>query len=237
MHSPSQPRLAGQHIVISLTNFGSRRGLRRLTVLVPLFIVAAIPGAVVAQTDEPRPQPIVNGGGPLHPGDQVRLKIWREPDLSGDFDVDQSGTAVFPKVGPMSLTGLSPDSLKGILVASYSRFLRDPAIEIKVLRRVTVQGAVKNPGLYPMDGTMTIGDAVALAGGATSDGKVDRVQLLREDRKVMVDLDRSTRLAATPIQSGDQLFVPQKSWASRNTGVVAAGISAVATLAVALLVR
>jgi polysaccharide biosynthesis/export protein len=202
-----------------------------------LFVAVAEPGKAVAQADEPPPPPVVNGGGPLQPGDQVRLKIWREPDLSGDFDVDPSGTAVFPKVGPMSLTGLSPDSLRGVLLASYGRFLRDPSIEIKVMRRVTVQGAVRNPGLYPMDGTMTVGDAVALAGGATSDGKLDKVELHRADRKVLVDLNRSTRLSATPIQSGDQLFVPQKSWASRNTGVVAAGITALTTVAVALLVR
>jgi hypothetical protein len=53
----------------------------------------------------------------------------------------------------------------------------------------------------------------------------------------MVDLGTRTRLSTTPVQSGDQLFVPQKSWTSRNTGLVAAGITAMTTVVVTLLVR
>jgi protein involved in polysaccharide export with SLBB domain len=84
---------------------------------------------------------------------------------------------------------------------------------------------------------MTVADAVALAGGATSDGKIDKVELRRAGRTLMVDLGTRTRLSTTPVQSGDQLFVPQKSWTSRNTGLVAAGITAMTTVVVTLLVR
>jgi polysaccharide export outer membrane protein len=193
---------------------------------------------VFAQSDiKPAPAPLANGTGLLLPGDLVRLKIWREPDLSGDFQVSAQGRVVLPKLGEMNVAGVTPDSLHTVLVQNYSRVLRDPAIEITVLRRVNVFGAVRNPGLYPMDPTMTVADAVALAGGATSDGKMDKVELRRDGQTLMVDLGTRTRLATTPIQSGDQLFVPQKSWISRNTGLVAAGITAMTTVVVALLVR
>jgi polysaccharide biosynthesis/export protein len=206
----------------------------RLASILTLSLAVARPA--LSQSSNPRPDSVSNGAGLLLPGDLIRLKIWREPDLSGEFQVNTSGQAVFPKLGSMDLNGVSPDSLKQVLVADYSRFLRDPAIEVTVLRRVNVLGAVRNPGLYPLDPTMTVADAVALAGGATSDGKVDKVELRRDQEKLMVDLSRRTRLSTTPIQSGDQLFVPQKSWASRNTVVVAAG-TAVTTVVVALLIR
>lgn len=194
------------------------------------------PPAACAQSETP-PPPIANGEGLLLPGDQIRLKIWREPDLSGDFQVNVAGKVVLPKLGEMVVAGVTPDSLHTVLVHSYSQFLRDPSIEVTVLRRVNVLGAVRNPGLYPLDATMTVADAVALAGGATSDGKVDKVELRRGAQRVMVDLGSRTRLSATPVQSGDQLFVPQKSWTSRNSGLVAAGITAMTTVVVTLLVR
>jgi hypothetical protein len=50
-------------------------------------------------------------------------------------------------------------------------------------------------------------------------------------------LDKATRLADTPIRTGDQLYVPQRSWISRNGGLFAASLSAATTLVVALIIR
>jgi protein involved in polysaccharide export with SLBB domain len=92
----------------------------------------------------------VDSSGALRPGDVVRLRIWREPDLSGDFRVDEQGTVVFPKIGQKQVLGLQPDTLRSQLVRSYSVYLRNPAIEVTLLRRITILGGVRNPGLYPM---------------------------------------------------------------------------------------
>lgn len=182
----------------------------------------------------------VRGGAPtasLQPGDIIRLKIWREPDLSGDFPVDESGVAIFPKLGPLTVVNQSVESLKLRLVSGYQEFLRNPSVDVVFLRRVNVLGAVKNPGLYPMDPTMTIADAVALAGGATPDGDRNRIELVRGSTRVDVRLTDRTKIADLPLRSGDQLFVPEKSWISRNPAVVAASLSAAASLIIALLLR
>jgi hypothetical protein len=76
---------------------------------------------------------------------------------------------------------------------------------------------------------------VALAGGATPEGKPDQVVLRRGGERLQINLTRDTRLADTPIRTGDELFVPQRSWVSRNSGLVAAGLSAATTLVVALI--
>jgi protein involved in polysaccharide export with SLBB domain len=169
---------------------------------------------------------------PLRPGDLVRLRIWREPDLSGDFQVDESGHVVLPKLGPVAVDMMSRDSLRRSLLAAYAAYLRNPSIDVILLRRVNVGGAVKNPGLYPVDPTMTIADALALAGGATGDGRRDRVDLIRGGDKLMVKLDPATRLGATPIRSGDQLYVPLRSWISRNQGLVIGTVTAITALTV-----
>jgi len=120
----------------------------------------------------------------------VRLRIWREPDLSGEYPVDERGEVVFPKIGPMLVTRLSADSLRLQLVQTYSTYLRDPSIEVTLLRRVNVQGAVKTPGLYQVDQTQTVADVLAQAGGATPDGKADRVELIRDGNRMGIRIDR-----------------------------------------------
>jgi polysaccharide export outer membrane protein len=161
----------------------------------------------------------------------VRLKIYRESELSGDYQVDERGSVVFPKIGPMQVSQLSADSLKSLLIASYTVYLRDPSVEVTLLRRVNVLGAVRSPGLYQADQTQTVADVLAQAGGATPDGKPDQVELRRGGERLGIKLGRNARLFGSSVQSGDQLWVPQRSWFSRNSGtLVAAGLSATALL-------
>ncbi len=131
---------------------------------------------LLAQSGQPTAPPPASATptGVLRPGDVVRLRIWREPDLSGDFQVDEQGTVVLPKIGALSIKEMPAASLKTMLVDKYSTYLRDPAIDVTVLRRVNVLGAVKNPGLYPVDATMTVADVFALAGGVGPDGNPDK---------------------------------------------------------------
>jgi protein involved in polysaccharide export with SLBB domain len=173
----------------------------------------------------------------LRPGDVIRLKVWREPDWSGDFEVQPSGQAILPRLGAIDVSSMSPDSLTRFLVDSLGRFLRNPSIQVNLLRRIRILGAVKNPGLYPVDPSITVVDALALAGGATSEGKPDRVVLRREGEKINVSLNKNTRLGDTPMRTGDQLFVPQRGWVSRNSTLVVAGLSTATTVIVALLLR
>lgn len=164
----------------------------------------------------------------LRPGDRVRLKVWREPDLSGDFDVHEDGIVVFPKVGRLDVQQISTDSLKSLLLTRFAVSLRSPSVEVTVLRRVNVLGSVRNPGLYYLDPTTTVADALALAGGVSPEGQQDRFELLRDGKRLPVELSSDSRLADSPLQPGDQLRIPQRSWLSRNTGLVAATLTSAA---------
>ena len=176
--------------------------------------------------------------GSPQPGDLIRLKVWREPDLSGDFRVDDKGSVTLPKIGALYVSNMSPDSLRRTLTSAYAPDLKNPVIDITLLRRVQVVGSVAKPGLYDADATMTVSDVVALAGGATADGISDRVELRRAGARVASALAGQDRIASTPIRSGDQLFVPQRSWMSRNAGVVVgAAISAVGIIAATIVNR
>src|SRR3954465_13162128 len=58
----------------------------------------------------------------LRPGDVVRLRVWREPGLTGEFAVDETGAVVLPKIGPMQVTADAPMVVKSKIIASYSKF-------------------------------------------------------------------------------------------------------------------
>ena len=196
-----------------------------LVLLAFLTLAPGTPGAVLsAQTNVPGPGSASDSVDVVRPGDIIRLKIWREPDMSGDVPVDEAGVATLPRLGPLPVADLPADSLKRMLLRSYAKYLRDPAVDITVLRRITVVGAVKTPNVYHVEPTMTVADALALAGGASADGKVDQVELRRRNQGSILKLTRGTRLGDTPIRSGDELYVPQRSWMSRNAGLVIAGV-------------
>jgi protein involved in polysaccharide export with SLBB domain len=171
----------------------------------------------------------------LQPGDKVQLKIWREPDLSGEFVVSEAGIVVFPKVGPLNVSNLSIDSLTRSLTTRYAESLRNPAIEVTALKRINVLGAVRNPGFFYADPTVTVSGAVAMAGGVTTDGNQKRIVLLRADREMQIDVGVEHGVADSPVQSGDNVRVPERSWAARNTALIASGMTGVALIVGALI--
>ena len=190
----------------------------------------------VAQ-NQTNPRDTVLGQSRLQPGDVIRLRIWREPDLSGEFPVDESGTAVFPKLGATKVGSITADSLRAMLVATYSQYLRDPAIEVTFLRRVTILGAVNHPGIYPVDPTMTVHDAFALAGGTVPTGNPKHFQLRRGGKEMDVDFSQDTPIGRTVIRSGDELYVPERSWFSRNGIYVIGGVITATAIVVSTLIR
>jgi len=209
--------------------------LKRIVIAAAVLLSAAAPAARAQEPGEPtRAQETEDV---LRPGDLIRLRIWREPDLSGDFLVKEDGVVVFPRLGELVVTNESPESLRERLLNEYRRYLRNPSIDLIFLRRVNIHGAVRNPGLYPLDPTMTIADAVALAGGAISYGQPDKVQLLRDGVVLTTRITQSTRIADLPIRSGDQIFVPERSWIERNSGIVASVVSATVSLVIALFIN
>lgn len=208
--------------------------LSSLLVLLPYAAVLALAPAAWAQGMSAMPAAQQIG---MQPGDVVRLQIWREPDLSGEFTVDQAGVVTFPKLGPIEVSSETAASLRSRLVAAYQEFLRNPSIEVTLLRRVNILGAVKSPGLYPVDATMTIADAVALAGGATPDGNRREIELMRGGQKIAVRLTDAVRLDDLPLRSGDQLFIPERSWISRNPGLITTALSAGVSLIIAVFIR
>lgn len=173
----------------------------------------------------------------LRPGDVLRLKIWLEPDWSGDYVIDEHGMAVLPRLGAMQVVDRPIDDLRTALVERYREFLNNPSVEVTPLRRISVLGAVKNPGMFPVDPSVTLGQVVNLAGGPTPESKRNVVELRRGTQRQRFDLRKTPELAAMPLESGDQIYVAERSWLSRNTTWFVSTLVAVASTTGYLLTR
>lgn len=103
----------------------------------------------------------------LRPGDMVRVDIWREEELSGEFRVDEMGVVTLPLLGEKKVNGVPVRELRDTLIAEYRVELVNPSITVTPLRQVHVLGYVNQPGIYTIDPTTSLAGAVALAGGAS----------------------------------------------------------------------
>ena len=201
-----------------------------LTILV-LSLLTAVPAGLSAQARRAR----VEVPDRIYPGDLIKLDVWREQDLSGEFQVDRNGIVVLPLVGRYDVSEETPESFEAKVVAAMRAEIANPSIDVTVLRRVRVTGFVRAGGVFSLDPTNTVADALAMAGGLSQDGVADRVLLYRAGSVLASNLDLNRSIYESAIRSGDELRVPQRSWLSRNSSALITGGSAFIGLIVTLI--
>ena len=158
-----------------------------------------------------------NGGTHLtslrtKPGDRIAVTVAREPELTDTVLVTETGEAAFAKLGVFRVDTLSIKQLQDTLRELYSKYLRNPAIEINVLRRIGINGEVRGPNVYLVDVTTPVRDLIARAGGITTEANRKKVYIVRNGQRIQVkDWERDTG-PASELQSGDQVLVGRKNW-------------------------
>ena len=154
----------------------------------------------------------------IAPLDTVTINVFRQKDLSGDYEVDLTGRINMPLVGALEATDLTTAQLDQKITAAYSKkYLVNPDIAVGVKsstrRSVTVDGAVKQSGSFPVNGPVSLMQALALSGGATEDANLRRVAVFRtvsgQRQAAAFDLlqIRRGQAADPPVYAGDIVVV------------------------------
>ena len=123
---------------------------------------------------------------PLGPLDLVTIKVFRVPELSGDYQIDAKGMLDMPLLGTVSVRDKTPQAFSKELERLYSqKYLSNPQISIRVLtsnnNSVTLEGGVAVPGIYQLPGRTNLLGAIALARGiAQQDANPKRVLVFRK---------------------------------------------------------
>jgi polysaccharide export outer membrane protein len=178
--------------------FGSRAGLEPLRAVLFLLGVAAmmvlagcaskrggnIPYDVaLARPDAPKAMALEEDYR-IAPLDTLKIAVFQVPDLSGDFEVDLTGNIAMPLIGTVSAVDKTPSALQAELTRRLGqKYLQSPQVSVAVKssssRTVTLDGAVAYPGMYPVERTITLLQAIALAKGPNAEANPRRVAVFR----------------------------------------------------------
>ncbi len=120
----------------------------------------------------------------IAPLDTLTVNVFRVKDLSGEYEVDLTGKINMPLIGSIDAAELTTAELDQRLTQAYgARYLEEPDIAVGVKsstrRSVTVDGAVKTSGSFPVNSSLSLLQAVALSGGITEDANPRRVAVFR----------------------------------------------------------
>ena len=140
--------------------------------------VAPAPVPAAAQVAIAPPEDFVIGAN-----DVLGVVFWKEPDISGDVAVRPDGRITLPVIGEMQAAGLRPEQLQAEILARAAKYVTDPNVAVVVRtinsRRVFVTGRVTTPGGHPLNGPLTVLQAIALAGGLTEYADAKNITILR----------------------------------------------------------
>lgn len=120
----------------------------------------------------------------IAPMDKLAIKVFKMDDLSGDYDVDLSGNISLPLVGQLQAANLTTEQLDAELTQKLgAKYLEHPdvsvAIKASTAHVVTVDGAVRDGGRFPVAGPISLIQAVAMAKGTSEDANARRVAVFR----------------------------------------------------------
>ncbi len=155
-------------------------------------------------------------------GDLLDVYVFQVPDISREkLRVDGSGHVQIPVLGPVVAQGQTPEQLAELVATGLrARYIRDPRVTVVVAeaasQKVTVDGAVTKPGVYEMQGQVSLLQAVAMAEGPTANADITEVAVFRNGERgrmaALFDLRAIRRgEAVDPILQGDDVVVVDTS--------------------------
>lgn len=193
---------------------------RLLTLCAAVFLLAACAG----QDNGPAPSPAASASTPqqgktgtpssdddyrLGAEDKVKVTVYGEADLSGEFVIDSSGVLAAPYIGQIQVKGMTLREFESAYAAKLrdAEIMRDPRVTAEVVsfRPIYVLGEVKKPGQYAYVSGMTVQKAVALAEGYTYRASESTVEITRGGRKVKLDVTPQTK-----VFPGDEIRIPER---------------------------
>ena len=143
-------------------------------------------------------------------GDRIRVIVYNEPTLSGEFQINAGGKISLPLIGEVDATNTTVSQVATTIQTSLAAgYLRDPHVNVEVLtyRPYFILGEVKSPAQYPYVNGMTVTNAIATAGGFTPRAQKKRVYIRRsgEDQEKLLEVTGGLK-----IYPGDTLRIGER---------------------------
>lgn len=201
----------------------------------PSALGAPQPATVVRGLDAPARKLVEAGAVPsmqdaeykITASDLLEVEVFGVSELKRTVRVNTNGQIAMPLIGTLTVAGLTPADAEALVALQYKNknFLQDPQVSIFVkeftTQRITLDGALIKPGIYPLTGQITLLRALALAGGSGPLADMENVMLFRmtpDGKSVMekFDVDK-IRMgeAPDPTLQGDDVVVVNRDSSRR----------------------
>ena len=184
-----------------------------LTLQFLLFVVAIVgisAGLSVDASAQTPPSASSADNYVLGPNDRIRLKVYGESDITGEYEIGNTGQVSIPLAGHIKAAGSTTRQLEKAIASALAKgIVRDPRVNVEVAqyRPYYILGEVKKSGEYPYRHGLTVLDAVASAGGFTYRANENKVLLRRSGAgtEETYPLD-----APVPVYPGDNIRIPER---------------------------
>ena len=194
--------------------------LRRRGLFIAMFVLAACDGDSTPIV----PMAAAGGGSPgageavsgrdsnkLGPNDRLRITVFGQPTLTGEYTLDGNGVLAFPLIGNVPASGSTTSELQQKIAAKLNpEYLINPSVSAEIVNRrpFYVVGEVQKPGNYAYVSDMTAVNAIAMAGGFTRRARKNDFYIRRLDKDGKVV--RIEANVGTVLQAGDTLEVRER---------------------------
>jgi len=208
-----------------------------LTRLITMALLAAL-GAAGAQTPRPGPPPSPTSNIPtieeikpgpgspsapvdpasyvIGPEDYLRIRVWREPDVSGEVTVRPDGKITLPLIGDLQAAGRTPQALAQNVTERLSEFLNRPEVTVEVLavrsKKYYITGQVNRTGAFPLTVPTTVLEALSGAGGFQQWAKRKKIVILRGNKRFKFNynevIEGKNLEQNIYLENGDHIIVP-----------------------------
>lgn len=142
-------------------------------------------------------------------GDKLKITVFGEDNLSGQFEVGALGSVAMPLVGEMPAKGVPITAFRDSLARKLADgYLKNPRVNVEVLnyRPIYVHGEVKTGGEFPYKSGLRLRDAIALAGGYTYRANQNFVVVFREGQGEM----KTAMTGSFAVLPGDNIRIPER---------------------------
>jgi polysaccharide export outer membrane protein len=147
----------------------------------------------------------------LQAGDKIKVTVYGEDKLTGEYEIDPGGSVSLPLAGTVQAAGLTKSELEQLLSKKFSsaNYLKNPkvTVDIATFRPFYVLGEVEKPGEYPYKGGLNVVSAIAVAGGNTYRASRSNVLIQRVGEAGFHEYPMSSTV---PVYPGDLIRVPER---------------------------
>jgi polysaccharide export outer membrane protein len=188
----------------------SRRGL----LLLGLVMAGCESGANLGPVSPAEQQALIESAATtsptLHPGEKIRVIVFGEDRLSGEYEIDPAGFVSLPLAGTIKAAGLSKQQLERDLSKKFSgEYLRNPRVTVDVtsFRPFYILGEVTKAGEYSFKSGLNVMSAIAIAGGTTYRANRSTVLIQHIGENGFKEYPLSPTI---PVSPGDLIRVPER---------------------------